>query len=360
MKKTNLIIISIFFLCSCSKKLYTAQDFYSTKKIDAHIHIRNKNDTIAHLAKADNFHLININVNHTDSTLRLQKAFTKYQVEANPKQVLWLDAFSMGNWDSPNWAAETIEMLKESFAKGALGIKIWKNIGMVVKDKDGQQIMIDNPRFDPVIQYVISQNKTILGHLGEPRNCWLPLEQMTVNNDRNYFQSYPKFHMYLHPEMPGYEAQIDARDRFLARHTDLRFVGAHLGSLEYDVDSLAKRLDKFPNMAVDFAERLGHLQVQSQKDYQKIRNFVIKYQDRIIYGTDLVLWNTSDPILSKTRFHNRWLEEWKYLTSDEKMTIEQVNGEFSGLKLPKKVIDKIYYKNAIRWYKIEKYKTGTY
>ena len=53
-------------------------------------------------------------------------------------------------------------------------LKIWKNIGMVEKDANGQLIMIDNPRFDPVIQYVISQNKTILGHLGEPQNCWLP------------------------------------------------------------------------------------------------------------------------------------------------------------------------------------------
>lgn len=353
MKKIKLLIIGIFFLCSCSQKFYLEQDFYTTKKIDSHIHIRNTNVTIAHLAKTDNFHLINVNVNHTDSSLKLQKAFTKYQVEANPERISWIDAFSMKNWDSPNWEIETIQMLKESFAKGALGIKIWKNIGMVEKDANGQLIMIDNPRFDPVIQYVISQNKTILGHLGEPRNCWLPLEQMTVNNDRNYFRSYPKFHMYLHPEMPSYEAHIDARDRFLVRHPQLRFVGAHLGSLEYDVDSLAKRLDKFPNMGVDIAERLGQIQVQSQTDYQKIRNFVLKYQDRIIYGTDLVLWNTSDPNFAKTRFHNRWLEEWKYFTSDEKMTVEQVNGEFQGLKLPKKVIDKIYYKNAIKWFGME-------
>ena len=160
--------------------------------------------------------------------------------------------------------------------------------------------------------------------------------------------------MYLHPEMPIYEAHIDARDRFLARHPAMRFVGAHLGSLEYEVDSLAKRLDRFPNMAVDIAERLGQVQVQSQKDYQKTRNFVLKYQDRIIYGTDLVLWNTGNSQQAKVRFHNRWLEEWEYLTTDQKMTVEQVNGEFNGLKLPKKVIDKIYYKNAVKWFDMEK------
>ncbi len=348
----NFFIPFLLFFCSCSNKYYSEQDFYTTKKIDSHIHVRTTNDSIANQAKADNFQLITINVNNTDSTLQVQKAFTKYQVKANPNQILWVDAFSMKNWDSPNWAEETIASLKESFANGALGIKIWKNIGMAEKDKNGKLIMIDHPRFDPVIEFVIAQNKTILGHLGEPKNCWLPLEQMTVNNDRNYFKANPRFHMFLHPEMPTYENQIDARDKFLAKHPDMRFVGAHLGSLEYNVDSLAKRLDKFPNMAVDVAERLGHLQVQSQKEYKKIRNFILKYQDRIIYGSDLVLWNTTDPIQAKERFHKRWLEEWDYFTTDHKMTVEQVNGEFSGLKLPKKVVNKIYFSNAVKWFGI--------
>ena len=343
----------VLLTCSCSLRYYQESDFQTVKKIDAHIHVRTMTDSIALQAAADNFKLININVNHTDSTLRLQKKFTKYQVETHPQQMMWVDAFSMQNWDSPNWAEETILMLKESFAKGALGIKVWKNIGMSVKDAYGNLVMIDNPRFDPVIQYVIAQNKTVIGHLGEPRNCWLPLEQMTVNNDRDYFKRFPKFHMYLHPEMPSYAEQINARDRFLARHPTMRFVGAHLGSLEYDVDSLAKRLDRFPNLAVDVSERLVHLQVQSQKDWQKIRNFVLKYQDRLIYGSDLVLWESGVQAKAKERFHQRWLDEWNYLTSDRTMSSTLVNGEFKALKLPKKVIDKIYYTNAVKWFGIK-------
>ena len=310
------LTLMLLLTSSCSIKYYKEKDFGIVRKIDAHIHVRILNDSIAQQATVDNFQFINVNVNHTDSTLQLQKKYTKYQVETHPKQIMWVDAFSMKNWDSPNWTQETIEMLKESFDKGALGIKIWKNIGMSVKDVNGQLIMIDNPRFDSVMLYIINQNKTVMGHLGEPRNCWLPLEQMTVNNDREYFKKWPQFHMYLHPEMPSYEAHINARDRFLARHPDMRFVGAHLGSLEYDVDSLAKRLDRFPNMAVDIADRLGHLQFQSQKNYNKIRNFILKYQDRIIYGTDLVLWESGVQAKAKERFHKRWLDEWRYLTND--------------------------------------------
>lgn len=71
----------------------------------------------------------------------------------------------------------------------------------------------------------------------------------------------------------------------LAKFPEIRFVGAHLGSLEWDVDELAKRLDRFPNMAVDMAARIGHLQFQSQKDLQKVRNFMIKDQDDGVFRT---------------------------------------------------------------------------
>ena len=110
---------------------------------------------------------------------------------------------------------------------------------------------------------------------------------MTTDNDREYFRNHPQYHMYLHPEMPGYEDQIGARDRFVAAHPQLRFVGAHLGSLEYDVDRIAAFLDRFPNASVDMAARMSQVQYQSVRDLEKVRNFFVSYQDRLLYGTDL-------------------------------------------------------------------------
>jgi hypothetical protein len=355
MNKQTIIYLVIILLstASCSVSHYTEKDFHTIKKLDAHIHIRTTHDAIADQASADHFQLVNVSVAHTDSSLRAQEKFTMHQITVHPKQILYITAFSVDNWDSADWTNQTIQQLKEAFAKGALGIKIWKNIGMVEKDAEGNLIMIDNPRFDPVIQFVIDQNKTVLGHLGEPKNCWLPLEQMTVNNDRNYFKNHPEYHMYLHPEYPSYQDQIDARDRFLARHPDMRFVGAHLASLEYDVDSLAKRLDRFPNIAVDMAERICHLQHQTKTNREKVRKFMIQYQDRLIYGTDLGMRENSSAEESKARLHKRWMNDWKYFTTDEIMTADEVNGEFKGLKLPKAVIDKIFYTNAVKWFAVK-------
>jgi predicted TIM-barrel fold metal-dependent hydrolase len=158
--------------------------------------------------------------------------------------------------------------------------------------------------------------------------------------------------MYLHPENPSYDEIINARDRFVEQHPDMRFVGAHLGSLEWDVDELAKRLDRFPNMAVDVAARIPHIQFQSKANREKVRDFLIKYKDRIIYATDSGISETSDAEVARKNLHDKWLEDWRYFVTDEVMAVDEVNGDFQGLKLPKDVIDKIYHDNAVRWFNI--------
>jgi predicted TIM-barrel fold metal-dependent hydrolase len=195
-----------------------------------------------------------------------------------------------------------------------------------------------------------------MAHLGEPKNCWLPLDSMTVNGDRNYYKNHPEYHMFLHPENPSYEDQVAARDRFVGRHPEMRFVGAHLGSLEWSVDELAKRLDKFPNMAVDMAARISHLQYQSRLDRKKVRDFIIKYKDRLIYATDAGLSQNSNPENTRKGLHNTWLSDWNYFATHDTLTSTQVNGEFLGLQLPRDVIDRIYYKNAIHWFGISERK----
>lgn len=345
------IILTIF---SCSgDDYYTVDDFYTVKKADTHTHTNTDNTAFTEQAKEDNFVILAVNVDVPDyPSLDDQLRFAQVQQKAGPENVQFLTAFSLADWSSPDWENETIARLKDGFAKGALGIKLWKNIGMVYKDSAGNFIMIDNPRFDPVINYVISQDKTVMAHLGEPKNCWLPIDSMTVNGDRNYFKAHPEYHMYLHPENPSYEDEIAARDHFVERHPDMRFVGAHLGSLEWSVDELAKRLDKYPNMAVDMAARVSHLQYQSRADRDRVRNFIIKYKDRLIYATDAVMFQGDDPEKARKNLHERWMADWKYFVTDDVLTSRDVNGEFRGLKLPKDVIDHIFYKNAVKWFKM--------
>jgi hypothetical protein len=213
--------------------------------------------------------------------------------------------------------------------------------------------MADDAALNPVINFIKSRNLPVNGHLGEPCNCWLSLDQMTVSGDRNYFRENPQYHMFLHPEYPSYEDQIDARDNLLKKNPDLTFIGSHLGSLEYNVDSLALRLDRFPNMAVDMSARIVHLQYQSSKDRDKVRNFIIKYQDRLLYGTDVSYLGSKDTEAFKKEMHETWMADWKYFATGDELKTRQFEGTFKGLLLPRDVVDKIYSRNAIKWYKLK-------
>jgi hypothetical protein len=336
---------------ACSNDHYTVDDFASVSKVDTHIHINSESPALTDLAREDNFFLLTVNV-EAGTPIDDQERFARIQVANAPQQVAYLSTFSMKGWGTEGWSDSTIARLDDSFTHGALGIKVWKNIGIVERDSTGKFITIDHPGFDMIIRKVIEDDKTMLGHIGEPKNCWLPLEEMTVNNDRDYFESHPQYHMYLHPEFPRYEEVIAARDRMLEKYPDLRFVGAHIGSVEWDLDELAKRLDKFPNMAVDMAARIPHLQYLTQKDRERVRQFFDRYQDRFIYATDLGISVDSDPVERKKQVHDVWLADWKFFVTDDSLASPNVNGGFRGLKLKKGIIDKIYRTNAVNWFKI--------
>lgn len=359
-KAFNTFLVSVAFaLCvSCNNETkpvnsayYTEQDFTTVSKIDAHVHVNTFDTSLIGLARSFGFKLISLNVEAPEyPSLSKQQQYCLFHQRQNGNRIAYTTSFSMQGFGSSTWLHDQLQYLKSSFNNGAVGVKVWKHIGMELKDSDGRFIMIDDPRMDSIFSFISNKNKTLVGHLGEPRNCWLPLDQMTVKNDRDYFSKHPEYHMALHPEFPSYEEQIAARDRLLMKHPSLRFDGAHLGSLEWSVDSMARHLDRFPNTAFDMAERISHLQYQSQKDRKKVIDFIEKYQDRLIYATDIVQGEGDDITALKNYCTSTWKQHWTYFTSDNMMRAPEIEGEFQALHLPKTIIDKIYRKNAEKWF----------
>ena len=368
----SLFASAFLLLCACSSKepeappaavasappskveSYSMDDFASVRKLDAHVHINVLDSTFLEQARADNFEVMAINVDYPDfPKLAEQRAAALVQVKADPACVHWATTFAVKGFENKDWLGKVKAQLAADAAQGAKAVKIWKNVGMAEKDSSGKLVFLDNPAFSPVADEVQRLGLTLIGHQAEPYNCWLPLDQMTTDNDREYFKEHPQYHMYLHPEMPGYEDQIRARDNFVAEHPQLRFVGAHLGSLEYDVDRIAAFLDRFPNASVDMAARMSQVQYQSVRDIEKVRRFFVKYQDRLLYGTDLT--QNPDAHFSKEKAaefkleaHDVWTRDWRYLATGESQRVEIIKADVPGLALPREVIDKIYYGNAKR------------
>lgn len=347
----NVIILTLAFSLLNPKEFYTLKDFAKVEKIDVHTHVWTDRNTFVDQAKKDNFRMLNIVVDLSQGQEFVEEQFDYCieQKKAHPKEFEIATSFSIADWDNPDFTKNTIAWLDKCFEEGAIAVKVWKNIGMVFRDKNNELVMVDDPKLDPIFDHLAQRGIPLVGHLGEPQNCWLPLDEMTVNNDREYYEEHPEYHMYKHPELPSYEAQIAARDRMLEKHPDLVFMGAHMGSLEWSVDELAKRLDKFPNMSVDLAARMGQVFYQTIDNREKVRNFFIKYQDRILYATDKADDGEEDVRALQKDLHDRWLQDWRFFVTDETMNSERVNGEFKGLKLPKETVDKIFSQNAKKW-----------
>jgi predicted TIM-barrel fold metal-dependent hydrolase len=328
---------------------YSMDDFRSVPKFDTHVHLNTDEDAFIKRAKEDNIRFLNIvNDRPFGITMEDQQKVALKQLKAFPNQMAYATTFSVKDFSDDNWQEKTINYLKNSIENGAIAVKIWKNIGMDLRDKDGNFVMVDHPRLDPILDFLVENSITLVGHLGEPKDCWLPLEEMKIKGNKGYYSSHPEYHMYLHPEYPSYEDQIRARDNMLEKHPDLKFIGAHLGSLEWSLDELAKRLDKYPNMAVDMA-RMSNLQLHAMNDWQKTRDFFIKYQDRLVYATDRAVNPTENPENLMNSFTNGRMRDWKFFTTDEEMESSGFEGTFKGLKLPRNVVDKIYRKNAEKW-----------
>jgi hypothetical protein len=354
----HLIALLLFFLsCADVRKAspvvnaadtsyYTAEDFDTVRKFDTHVHLNTNESHYIEQATMDNISFLDIVVDRPFGIpMSDQEDIATRQVKAFPGQVFYATTFPVKNYNSDGWQQETIAHIKKAVSNGAIAVKIWKNIGMELKDRDGKFVMIDHPKLDPVIDYLAKNKIPLIAHLAEPKECWMPLEQMVLN--KNYYSQHPEYHMYLHPEYPSYESHMKARDHMLQKHPDLIFINAHLGSLEWSLDELANRLDKFPNMAVDLA-RITNLYLHAKSDWQKTRAFFMKYRDRLLYATDVQVAEAKDPTGMKRLAHESRLRHWTFFTTDEGMS-EPIVGKFKGLKLPRGVVDKIYRYNAERW-----------
>jgi len=328
----------------------------SFPKIDAHVHYNCEDNGLLKLAKKYGYSLLSINTEVPEfPSLEKQKNIAQKHRRSSKRDFFYATTVSTKNIFNEEWAKKTIEKIKQDHSAGAVGVKFWKNIGMSIQCDDGSFLMLDSEKFKPVFHYLEDNDITVLGHQGEPKNCWLPINEMTVKSDRDYFTEHPQYHMYLHDEYPGYWEHIEARDQILEIHNNLKFVGLHLASLEWNLDEVTKRLVKYSNLAVDLAERFSHLYYHAARNRKEVIDFFHRFQDRIIYGTDIIYNPDDKPESIFKNLKSRWETHWLFLSSKQKMTSPEIDKSFKGLDLPSSILEKIYRINALNWYQIESF-----
>jgi len=321
------------------------QAFAALQPVDTHVHAFKSDPAFTDLLARLQLHVLDICVADTQGIygeLAAQLARAKGFVQASPGHARLCVTFNPFTFQQKDFAQDTVKQLHQEFAEGAVAVKIWKNIGMEIKTPDGKYLMPDDAVFAPIYREIAAENKTLVAHVAEPSSCWQPPNP--ASPDYDYYKENPEWYMYLHPDHPRKETILAARDHLLAENPQLRVVGAHLGSMETDVDEIAKRLDRYPNFAVDTAARMEYLMLAPREN---VRNFLIKYQDRVLYGTDLEFLKAEATPDALKDWQETYARDWKFLATDQ--TLQLRGRSIEGLNLPEPVLRRIYHDNAVRW-----------
>ena len=234
--------------------------------------------------------------------------------------------------DNPSWTKEAVIQLEKDVKQGAAGLKIYKDLGLEVKDKNGKRIAVDDPRLDPIWEKCGELKIPVLIHSGEPISFF---DKMDNTNER-------WLELKLHPDRarptsgyPSWKQVMDEQHHIFTKHRNTTFIAAHFGWMANNLSALGALLDTLPNVYTEFAAVLEEIGRQPKT----ARSFFIKYQDRILFGKDT--WSVGE-----YGFYFRMLE-----TDDEYFPPLRKYHAFwnmYGLGLPDDVLKKIYYKNGLR------------
>ena len=321
------------------------QAFAAIEPIDTHVHAFKNDPEFFKLLARLRLHVLDICVADTHSIFRdmtTELADAKSFVQGSQNHARLCVTFNPFEYRRKDFARNTVQQLHQEFADGAIAVKIWKNIGMELKAPDGRYVMPDDAAFQPIYREIAAENKTLVAHVAEPSSCWQPPNPDSPDYD--YYKENPEWYMYLHPDHPRKDVILAARDHLLAENPKLRVVGAHLGSMETEVDEIAKRFDRYPNFAVDTAARMEYLMIQPR---EKVRNFLIKYQDRVLYGTDLEFLSAQPTPDALKDWQETYARDWKFLATDQMLPYR--GRQIEGLNLPEPVLQRIFHDNAVRW-----------
>jgi predicted TIM-barrel fold metal-dependent hydrolase len=322
------------------------KSFAALDPIDVHVHVFKTDPAFQALLERLHVKLVNILV--MDDTLSYRKQLQPQVgdalalVRSSHGHVALCTTFDPYKFNDPSFPNGAIRQLDENFANGAVAVKIWKNIGMEIKDRNGKFIMPDDPKFTPIYKEIAKSGKTLMSHVAEPDVAWGPPDPSDPS--WSYYQENPQWFLYNRAGFPAKKTILEARDHILADNPKLRMVGVHLGSMEKDLDGIGSRLDRYPNFAVDTAARIEYLMMAPT---DKVRAFLIKYQDRVLYGTDLDLLATADVQETLKDWESTYVRDWRFFATDD--TFEQDGRKIRGLNLPEPVLRKIYRSNALHW-----------
>lgn len=250
--------------------------------------------------------------------------------------------FCQVDWDllgEPRGTDALERQLRESAARGARGVKVWKNLGLSVRGRDGSLVRPDAPEVVHLLSVAGELGLPVLIHIADPRAFFDPLDERNERIDE--LSAMPQWSFADRSRFPSFDELIDSFGRLLSATPGTQYIGAHVGCVAEDLDRVEQLLRDAPNLAVDIAGRLAELGRQPRR----FRRLVENHPDRVLFGTDAFPLDEQD-----LHTHFRFLE-----TDDE--CFEYAAGEdvppqgrwaISAAAIPRRLLPDLYAGNARR------------
>ncbi len=236
------------------------------------------------------------------------------------------------NLDDAGWPNETLAMMDEAVKQGVRGLKVYKGLGLTDKDNEGNRIAIDDPRLDPIWAKCGALGIPVLIHSGEPASFWNPKDK---HNER-WLELKQEPSRYRDPaKVPPFEQVMSEQHHVFRNHPETKFINAHLGWFGNDLDRLGKLFDELPNV---YSE-LGAVLAELGRQPKSARSFLIKYQDRIMFGKDTYKMQEYYTYFRVLETGDEYFDYYRKRHAHWKMY---------GLELPDSVLRKVYYENALK------------
>lgn len=245
--------------------------------------------------------------------------------------------------DQPGSPNKQLATLDNAVKSGVRGLKVHKGLGLRIKDKSGRLVHIDDPRLEPIWEKAGELGIPVLMHVGDPAPFFSPVNRF--NERYEELKDFPDW-SYYGTEFPVRETLLSQRENLVKKHPHTIFIMAHMGDNSENLAYIAHLMDKYPNYYVDISSRLPEL---GRQPYTA-RKFLIKYQDRILFGTDGGYGLDPKGPWSAERWYRTYFEFLETTNEYFEYPLSgiQKQGRWNiyGVDLPEEVLRKLYYKNA--------------
>jgi predicted TIM-barrel fold metal-dependent hydrolase len=232
--------------------------------------------------------------------------------------------------DDKDFAKNNVEIIKNAVAQGVIGLKVYKNLGLNLKDNSGERVKVDDKRLNPIWKICGELNIPILIHSGEPSPFF---DHIDKHNERFLHARQKPQSFRNSDEYPSFDEVMQEQYNMFKNNPNTTFINAHLGWYGNDLDKMSAQLDDLTNVYTEIGAVIAELGRQPIR----ARKFFVEHQDRILFGKDTYKKSEFDVYFRILETNDEYFDYYRKRHAHWKMY---------GLNLPDSILKKVYYKNA--------------